>query len=261
MARKPRRLVIREDEVGVYHVWSRTVRQMWLLGEEVGSGRNYAYRKEWVEDRLGLLTKVYAIDACVYAIMSNHYHLLLRNRPDLVAQMSDEEVVRRWWQLSPERRGAGGKPAEITVVELQSLLVDRERVAELRKRLSSISWFMKTLNEWLARRANREDGVTGHFVEDRFKCRSLLDEGAILAASLYIDLNEIRAGLAGTPEESRYTAGYRRILRRVRVGLERAAAGDVLSERADWLCPVDECAREVLLGPEGAESVVESRLV
>ena len=98
------------------------------------------------------LTAIFAIDACVWAILSNHYHLIIRNRPDLAAQWTDEEVVRRWWRLCPERKDEQGRPAEPTELEIQSLLSDPAQVAEYRKRLRSVSWFMKSLNEWFSRR-------------------------------------------------------------------------------------------------------------
>ncbi|MGE0761451.1 MAG: hypothetical protein AB7O38_30840 [Pirellulaceae bacterium] len=123
--------------------------------------------------------------------------------------------MRRWWYLFPERRDDLGLPAEPTALEIRSLVEDRKRVAELRKRLSSISWFMKALNEWFAKRANACEDQAGHFWAERFGCRNLVDEGALLLCSIYIDLNEIRAELASRPEDSRYTSAYTRILARV----------------------------------------------
>lgn len=56
---------------------------------------------------------------------------------------------------------------------------DKKRIAKLRRRLSSVSWFMGILCENIARRANAEDECTGRFFESRFKCRECADRQAI----------------------------------------------------------------------------------
>ena len=99
MARKRRRDVIDETEVGAYHVWSRTVRRAFLTGVDPQTGVDYSYRKELIERRLEALASVFAIDCCDFTVLDNHLHLILRNRPDIVAGWSDEEVARRWLRL------------------------------------------------------------------------------------------------------------------------------------------------------------------
>jgi hypothetical protein len=86
-----------------------------------------------------------------------------------------------------------------------------QKILEWRERLTNLSWYMKFLNEYIARKANEEDGIKGRFWESRFKSQALLDETAILSAMAYVDLNPIRAGIAKTPETSEYTSLYERI--------------------------------------------------
>ena len=175
------------------------------------TGQDYSHRKEWILDRLRELAGLFSIEVCGYSVMSNHLHLVLRNRPDIAEQWSDDEVALRWCKVFPHRDEATGEPVEPGEPDLAMLVANPERLVELRKRLASLSWFMRCLCEKIARAANREDGSGGRFWAGRFKSVALVDEAAMLACSVYVDLNPIRAGLALTPEESTYTSGCDRI--------------------------------------------------
>jgi len=120
------------------------------------------------------------------------------------------EVARRWTRLftGPVLVRAFVAGQELT--EAQRNVV-HNHIQEYRKRLCSLSWFMKCLNEPIARKANQEDNVSGHFWQARFSSQALLDEAAVLTAMAYVDLNPIRAGIAQTPETSDFTSVQQRI--------------------------------------------------
>ncbi|MCM2372295.1 hypothetical protein [Aporhodopirellula aestuarii] len=141
----------------------------------------------------------------------------------MVATWSDEEVARRWLRLFPHRKKNDGTPEEPTQPEIDMIVNQPAVLAERRRRLSDVSWWMRCTAENIARRANREDSCTGRFWEGRFRLQVLLDEASLLACAAYVDLNPIRAALAETPESSDYTGAKDRI--------------DDLSERVDRTRP------------------------
>ena len=211
MPRQARGEVIDPAEVQVVHCVQRCVRRAFLCGEDPFSGESFEHRREWIRQRLEFLASVFGIDCLTYTVMSNHLHLVLRSRPDVVATWSDEEVARRWLRLFPQRREKDGSPAEPTKPELQMIVNDPNVLAERRRRLSDLSWWMRCTAENIARRSNREDQVTGHFWEGRYKAQLLLDEASLLACSAYVDLNPVRAAIAQTPEASQFTGAKDRI--------------------------------------------------
>lgn len=192
-----------------YHVVARCVRRAWLWGTDEYAGRDYSHRKQWVIERLRQLTSIFTIEVCAYAVMSNHYHLVLYVDAERAKELSLEEVANRWTSLfaAPPlverwREGLASK-AECRAAQM---LIEQWRI-----RLKDLSWFMKCLNEYLARRANAEDDCTGRFWEGRFRSQALLDEAGLLTAMAYVDLNPVRAGIAPTPEESAFTSVQARI--------------------------------------------------
>ena len=181
MPRVKRTEIFADDEIQMFHCVNRCVRRTFLCGEDPKTGRDFTHRKEWIRERLEVLAGIFGIDVLGFAVMSNHLHVIVRTRPDVVKTWSDDEVALRWWRLFPQRRDQDGSPAEPTEFELNAIRNDTAGLKERRKRLSSVSWFMKCLAEPIAKRSNREEEVTGHFWEGRFKVQPLLDETAIAA--------------------------------------------------------------------------------
>ena len=213
-----RRSLVAPNGVSVtLHCYTRCVRGTHLCGYDKQAKKDYSHRRQWLQSRLEFLAAVFAIDILGFAVMGNHFHLICRTRPEIAANWSDREVARRWNLLFPKKSGSQKSSDTVLSAErLIELLGDNvsqqtTRADELRTRFQSISWFMKCLCEDVAKRANKEDGVTGAFWEGRFKSQKLLDEQAILACSVYVDLNPIRAAVAETPEESQYTGIYERV--------------------------------------------------
>jgi len=199
----PRSALVDPTADGVYHCVSRCVRRAYLCGEDVVTQRSFDHRRQWIQDRLGLLAECFAISVYAFAVMSNHLHAVLRVEPDRCKHWSDEEVLLRWARAM--RHQESNAPA------IPPAPVSSERIAQLRLRLSDLSWFMRCLNEPIARRANAEDAVTGRFWEGRFRCQLLLDERAVLAAMAYVDLNPLRAGMTDTLEGSDHTSIQQRL--------------------------------------------------
>lgn len=204
-----RKALVSLQDTPYYHVIGKCVRHAWLWGINDASGKDYSHRKAWVLKRLELLSQVFAVDVCAYAVLSNHFHLVIHIDQKRALSWTAADVVERWSQLfSIPDLVKDWLAGESTPAERQHA---EKLIEQWRSHLYSISWFMRCFREPLARRANIEDQVTGHFWTARFKSQALLDEKGLLTAMAYVDLNPIRAGIAATPETSDYTSIQARI--------------------------------------------------
>lgn len=206
-----RETIVSVTDTPYYHCVSRCVRRAFLCGQDHYSGKDYEHRRQWLEDKLHQTAKAFAIKLCAYAVMSNHYHVVLHIRPDLSNVWSDREVVKRWHSLFRGNLISQRYLANDALLDAQRERLN-EDIALWRERLSSPSWYMRIVNEAIARRANKEDNCSGRFWEGRFKSQALLDERALLACMAYVDLNPIRAKMARSPEESEHTSVKARIV-------------------------------------------------
>ena len=207
---KPRKELVSVYDTPYYHIVSRCVRRTFLCGYDQETNTDYEHRKQWIVDRLQLLSSLFSIELCSYAVMSNHYHLVVHIEPENINELSDKEVAQRWTVIyqGPQLIQQWLKGSPIDKPQQKTI---HEIITIWRRRLSDLSWFMKCLNEPIARKANKEDKCTGHFWESRFKSQALKTEHALLTCMAYVDLNPVRAKIADTPEESSYTSIQERI--------------------------------------------------
>ena len=251
---RPRKTLVCVSDTPYYHVTSRCVRRAFLCGVDVLTGKSFEHRRQWIEDRIRILASLFAIEICAYAVMSNHYHVVVRINTAKAAGWSDAEVAQRWTQLF-------SKPALVQQFLGHSAMTryEQEQVTQListwRGRLQDLSWFMRCLNEPIARLANHEDRCTGRFWEGRFKSQALLDDRALLACMAYVDLNPVRAALAKTPESSDFTSIQQRIQRPDSSRLMTLSGADEESDLpfsfTEYLELVDWAGREVMRDKKG----------
>lgn len=202
---RPRKELVSLDATPYYHCTSRCVRRAYLCGNDPVSGQCYEHRRQFIEDKLLFLGSVFAIDVCAYAVMSNHYHTVVFVDKEQALGWNLKEVVDRWHKLYKgtllSQRFAQGQDLSNSEFEALTQLAEGWRY-----RLMDISRFFWVLNESIARKANAEDQCRGRFWEGRFTSQALLDEAALTAAMVYVDLNPIRAKMARTPEQSDHTS-------------------------------------------------------
>lgn len=207
---QPRKAIVSIASTRYYHITARCVRRAFLCGFDKDTGNCYEHRRQWIEDRIHLLASIFAIDICAYAVMSNHYHLVVRLSPEQMQHLDTASVCERWQCLFK-----GSLLFQKYCVGESLLAVEHNaamnEIEIYRNRLCDLSWFMKCLNEPLARMANKEDKCKGHFWEHRYKSQALCTNEALLSAMAYVDLNPIRANMAETPEASENTSIKQRI--------------------------------------------------
>lgn len=246
MARGCRSDVYESDIVGVYHCFNRIVRRSFLCGYDPHTGRDYSHRRDWFYRRLKFFSGHFCIDVLAYAVLSNHFHLVLRNRPDLVAKMSDREVAVAWLHICPKsKKNRDGTSKPPTEKEIQAVLGTPGWIAEHRGRLSNPSWLIRQLCQYMGIRSNAEDEMTGCFWEPRFGMRRLLDEAAVLACMAYVDLNPVRGGCVESLEAYPH----------VSIGERLRTLDEDTVDPSDWLAPL-ELAEEM----NGAPAKVVNRM-
>ena len=182
---QPRKALVSIETTRYYHVMTRCVRRAFLCGFDKDSGNDYEHRREWIEARIHLLSSIFAIDICAYAVMSNHYHMVIRLSPEQLDDLDDHAIAKRWQCLFKGSLLFQRYCNRERLKDYEQETVDRE-IQVYRQRLCDLSWFMKCLNEPLARIANKEDNCKGTFWEARYKSQALCSDEALLSCMAYV---------------------------------------------------------------------------
>ena len=127
------------SETPYVHCVNRCIRRAFLCGEDVVTVHNYDHRKQWIVDQIKHLAAVFSMDVCAYAVMSNHYHVVLKVDLDRLSSWSDDEVLQRWRQLFKGNflvdryvSGQSLTKAELVVVE-ETAAIWRDRLQDISK--------------------------------------------------------------------------------------------------------------------------------
>ena len=194
---KKRLRIFKEDSC--YHLMSRTVNGEVLFGDR---------EKEVFRKMIWKVAEFSGVRVITYAVMKNHFHLLVKV-PEVSTEVSDEELVRRFRILYPSPTPWQPMGADVLQKILKEDSSEARRVrGELLSRMHDVSEFMKTLKLRFTLWFNRTKKRFGPLWSARFK--SVLVEGdkwALRTVAAYIDLNAVRAGIVSDPKDYRF-CGY-----------------------------------------------------
>lgn len=182
----------------IYHVMSRTVNGERLLDDPA---------KEVLRKQLWQIADYCGVQVITYAIMSNHFHVLLR--VPRKSSISDAELLRRHGVLYPKSTKYQSAKLDVIKGQLAKGGAEAEQWRERQSALmGDVSPFMKLLKQRFSVWFNRSHNRYGTLWSERFK--SVLVEGTsgvMRTMAAYIDLNAVRAGLVSDPKDYRF-CGY-----------------------------------------------------
>src|SRR6056297_1106008 len=252
-----RRRFVFDDRTCCYHTMSRVAGGEMLFGD---------IEKEAFRKIMRRMERFSGVDVLTYAVMGNHFHLLLRvpERAQILRKFEKGTRVEREERLLEHLPSLYSRAylkqlkGELEVMTEQGMeKLYEETIQGFLDRMGSLKHFMKELKERFSRWFNRRHERRGTLWQERY--RSVLVEAgeALRTMAAYIDLNPVRAGLVDDPKDYRWS-GYAEALG----GSKRARRGLCLAlgiRVADWQADHGGAYRRLLLGQgmEASEEVKE----
>jgi REP element-mobilizing transposase RayT len=220
-----RKLRLKNDGEGFYHVGTRCVGRAMMFGDD---------DKTHIVDQILRMAEFCGMEVNTYAVMTNHIHILLHVLPK--KELSDDELIARVASLYGRTKAEDLRVewAEWHRVGGTAALqrVEEERNAFLR-RMGDLSIYMKELKQWISRDYNKKVGRIGTLWEDRFWSNLLEDSAETLSSvARYIDCNAVRAGIVDRPEDYQW-CGYAQA-HAGRKAAQKALAGIFRNENLEW---------------------------
>jgi len=191
MARSPRSEYLNPDESAYAFIICRSARTLLITTCDRSNSTADAHRVDFIENLIRLFARYFCISVHSHAVLPNELRLVLGTHPDVVQTLDDAEVARRWLMLCPTLRSTTPPSSEPAENEIIAMCADSPNIAQIRLRLSDISWFMRLLQQRITLFCNREDKLTGRLWTDRYRSVVLLGNVAKLLAMANVDLGAV----------------------------------------------------------------------
>ena len=159
------------------------------------------------------LERFAGVEILTYAVMGNHFHLLVRvpDREKFLQRFEGEggEVrLLEHLKLLYSKSFLASLRMELADLRAKGMAKEAEELLDrFRKRFCNLEIFVKELKERFSRWFNKHHGRKGTLWMDRYKSVIVEDGEALRTMAAYIDLNPVRAGLCDDPKDYRW-CGY-----------------------------------------------------
>ena len=187
-----------------FHLWSRMAPDLALLADDA--------LKVWAQQLLKRLAQSYAVKVQAFALEDEQFHLVLQWTPGEAQAWDEAEATRRWLLAHPPQVWGAGKPDNTAPAAGPEAGVRKvPDTAAIRRKLGSLSMFMKQFKQMLAQKINAEKRRHGSIWHERFHMAPLADASAVAGAMAFVDLRAVVDAGGQRPEAQPFTSLHARV--------------------------------------------------